>query len=57
MHDALVAAKAALKSAQDRQKSYYDSGRKEQEFVEGQEVLLNSVNLRFKQSGARKLMP
>jgi hypothetical protein len=57
MHTALVEAKRALQAAQERQRAYYDAGRKEQEFSEGQEVLLNSVNLRFKQGGARKLMP
>jgi hypothetical protein len=57
MQEALVEARKALLAAQDRQKAYYDTGRKEQEFEVGQEVLLNSTNLRFRPTGARKLMP
>jgi hypothetical protein len=57
MHEALVSAKLSLQAAQDRQKSAFDQKRKEQEFEAGQQVLLNSVNLKFKRAGARKLMP
>jgi hypothetical protein len=52
-----VSAKLSLQAAQDRQKSAFDQKRKEQEFEAGQQVLLNSVNLKFKRAGARKLMP
>jgi hypothetical protein len=57
MDEALVKAKRALQAAQARQQASYDAGRKEQEFEVGQQVLLNSVNVKFKQTVGRKLLP
>jgi len=57
MRTTLVDAKKALAAAQARQKEFHDRGRSEQEFTAGQQVLLNSINLKFKIKGARKLMP
>jgi hypothetical protein len=57
MHDSLQQARVALLAAQERQKAYFDKGRRPQEFSAGQKVLLKSSNLNFKVQGARKLLP
>ena len=54
---ALADAKALLRKAQERQKSYADSKRREIEFVVGDKVLLSTKNLRLNQPGVKKLMP
>ena len=49
-------ARASLHAAQQRQKAYADTHRKDVAYSPGDLVLLNSKNIRFK-TGARKLMP
>ena len=50
-------AKACLRAAQQRQKSYADSRRREDSFAVGASVLLSTKNLRLKAPGVRKLLP
>ena len=56
---ALKDARACLAAAQNRQKQYADSKRRDVEFSIGGEVLLSTQNLRLKSSltGTRKLLP
>jgi hypothetical protein len=46
-----------LKSAQDRQKSYYDSHRRDVKYSLGELVLLSTTNVKFKATGKCKFMP
>lgn len=57
LQHALSRAKECLNKAQDRQKHYYDKGRKELVFSVGQEVLLNTKNIRSEQGSPKKLLP
>lgn len=58
MRDALRAAKLAMSAAQNRQKLAYDGHHRHLDFTIGDEVLLQSKNLKFKGQGlTRKLMP
>eukprot|EP00877_Chromochloris_zofingiensis_P003160 jgi/Chrzof1/12845/Cz07g09130.t1 len=50
-------AKTLLQAAQQRQKAYADQGRREASFDVGDEVLLNTKNLRLVNPGSRKLLP
>ncbi len=54
---ALSRAKASMAKAQDRQKHYYDKHRKEIVFSVGQQVLLNTKNIRPEAGTAKKLLP
>jgi hypothetical protein len=54
---ALVDAKAHLLAAQQRQKSYADTARRELTLAVGAEVLLSTKHLRLKVPTARKLLP
>jgi len=59
MDDLVATAKRNIVEAQARQKLYADpkNPQKQPVFAIGEEVLLNSKNLRFKDVGARKLLP
>jgi len=57
MNNAYDTAKAALKSAKDRQKTYADLHRRPVKYTHGQEVLLNSKNIKYWPGMTRKLMP
>ena len=57
MQDAVEEAKHYLEMAQQRQKAYYDSKRREQTFEVGAMVLLDTRNIRWKGPGMPKLMP
>jgi hypothetical protein len=50
-------AKKHLLAAQNRQKSYADTKRREISFDVGTQVLLNTSNIKLKMPGARKLLP
>jgi hypothetical protein len=54
---AVTTAKECMAQAQDRQRQYYDKGRRVVAFTVGQQVLLNSVNLRPPKGTAKKLLP
>lgn len=54
---ALQRAKKCLQAAQDRQKTYYDQGRRDLSFANGDQVLLSTANLRPAKGVARKLLP
>jgi hypothetical protein len=56
LQTALTDARQALLSARDRQKTLADRHRREERFAVGQQVLLNTKNLKVK-SGVRKLQP
>ena len=53
----LEQAKLRLQQAQQRQKAYADQHRRHVEYEEGEQVLLNSRNLKLKHPGSRKLLP
>ena len=53
----LEQAKLRLQQAQQRQKAYADRHRRHVEYEEGEQVLLNSRNLKLKHPGSRKLLP
>jgi hypothetical protein len=55
--DVLLRVRKLLLSAQDRQKTYADKGRRSHNFEPGQYVLLSSKNFRFEGKGKRKLYP
>ena len=55
--DVLLRVRKLLLSAQDRQKTYADKGRRSHTFELGQYVLLSSKNFRFEGKGKRKLYP
>jgi hypothetical protein len=50
-------AKSAMDAAQQRQKAYADSKRREVQFDVGQEVLLSTTNIKPKFKGSAKLLP
>jgi len=50
-------AKSSLEAAQQRQKHYADKKRREADFCIGNEVLLNSKNVKIRKPGTPKLMP
>jgi hypothetical protein len=50
-------AKVCMEAAQQRQKSYADQHRKEVQFSVGEQVLLNTKNIKLKNPGKRKLLP
>ena len=54
---AIADAKVLLLKAQQRQKSYADTKRRELVFTVGEKVLLSTKNLRLNQPGVRKLTP
>ena len=49
--------KLRLQQAQQRQKAYADRHKRHVEYEEGEQVLLNSCNLKLKHPGSRKLLP
>jgi hypothetical protein len=53
--DATAAAKAALRTAQQRQKAHADKGRRDARFAVGEEVLLSTRNLKLPASLSSKL--
>jgi hypothetical protein len=61
MQEGLQEATRCLQQAQQRQKAYYDAGRRFLEFQKGENVLLSTKNLKLKRAGATqttaKLMP
>jgi hypothetical protein len=61
LQESLEVAKRCLLAAQQRQKEYYDGKRRDVVFQEGEEVLLNTKNIRLKAKeetgAANKLMP
>ena len=57
MQEAQREAKAYLQKAQQRQKSYADTRRREMTFAVGDKVLLSTKNLRLAAPGSRKLLP
>lgn len=54
---AVSKARAQLKQAQNRQKTYADSKRRDDSFEPGELVLLSTTNLRLKVPGSQKLLP
>ena len=46
-----------MQAAQERAQVTFDKGRRLQEFVSGDQVLLRSTNLRLKGTVTRKLLP
>ena len=57
MKESLIKAKQSLLAAQSRMKAHYDAHRTAQIFNVGDEVMLNSINLKFKGHPTRKLLP
>ncbi len=57
LQQALSRAKASLAKAQDRQKHYYDKHRQDVVFSVGQQVLLNTKNIRPEAGTVKKLLP
>jgi hypothetical protein len=61
MSAALSAAKRFMQAAQQRQKCFYDAGRRDVTFQEGEEVLLSTKNIKLRRVGdattTPKLMP
>jgi hypothetical protein len=57
IHDAVQKAKQLLEGAQQRQKAYADSKRRNITFNVGQAVLLSTTNIRLKSPGTQKLLP
>ena len=57
MHDTIAEAKRCLQSAQQRQKAYADTRRRDVSFNVGDQVLLSTKNLTLKMVGSSKLMP
>lgn len=57
MSSILQEAKKHLLAAQNRQKSYADTKRRELSFDVGAQVLLSTSNIKLKISGAKKLLP
>lgn len=61
MSEALAAAKRCMQAAQQRQKAYYDAGRRDVVFKEGEEVLLSTKHITLRKIGdnttTSKLMP
>ena len=57
MEDDLLRAKAALQSAQDRQKLYADKKRRPIHYRIGDQVMLNAKNIRLRNPGSPKFMP
>jgi hypothetical protein len=57
IHDAVKKAKQLLEGAQQRQKAYADSKRRDITFNVGQAVLLSTTNIRLKSPGTQKLLP
>jgi hypothetical protein len=53
----LVEAKRCLQSAQQRQKAYYDAGRRDVSFSVGEEVLLSSKHLSLRRVGDKSSTP
>jgi transposase InsO family protein len=57
MQERLATAKKCLQAAQDRQRTYVNQHRRDVTFVEGDQVLLNTRNLRRGMHGSDKLLP
>ena len=61
MAEGLAEAKRCIQAAQQRQKSYYDTSRRDVAFTEGEEVLLSTSNLNLRRTGDKgstpKLLP
>jgi hypothetical protein len=57
MHAAIAEAKRCLQAAQQRQKAYADTRRRDVNFAVGDQVLLSTKNLTLKMVGSSKLMP
>jgi len=57
IHAAVKKAKELLRVAQEKQKQYADSKRRELEFAVGSQVLLSTQNIRIKSPGTQKLLP
>ena len=61
MEQALADAKRCMAAAQQRQKLYYDAGRRDVSFSVGDEVLVSSKNIKLRRKGdessSNKLMP
>jgi hypothetical protein len=57
MHEAVAEAKGCLQAAQQRQKAYADTKRRDVEFEVGDQVLLSTKNLTLRMVGSSKLMP
>lgn len=57
MMQGLAEAKKCLQAAQQRQKTYADTRRRPVQFAVGDEVLLSTVNIKFKGALSRKLLP
>ena len=57
MSNVISEAKKHLLAAQQRQKSYVDTKRRDVSYEVGSEVLLSTSNIKLKTPGARKLLP
>jgi hypothetical protein len=57
IHIAVARAKLCLHAAQQRQKAYADTHRRELLLANGDEVLLNTKNIKVKTAGTHKLLP
>jgi len=57
IEDDLIRARAALQSAQDRQKLYADKKRQPTHYKVGDQVMLNAKNIRLRNPGSPKFMP
>lgn len=61
MQQALVDARRCMQAAQQRQKQYYDEGRRDVRFSVGEEVLVNAKNIKLRRTGdkssCRKFLP
>jgi hypothetical protein len=57
LHKAISTARDSLTAAQARMKKHADTHRRELEFEVGDQVLLNSKNIRIKTVGTKKLLP
>lgn len=57
IQDAVQKAKQLLQNAQQRQKAYADSKRRDLVLSVGQQVLLSTANIRLKSPGSQKLLP
>jgi hypothetical protein len=57
MAEGLLQAKRCLQAAQQRQKLYYDSGRRDVSFKEGEEVLLSTKHIHLRRTGDKSSTP
>jgi len=55
--EVLLRVRRLLQAAQDRQKHYADSSRRQHPFAAGHQVLLSTTNFRFQGKGRKKLYP